>query len=26
MLIMQVYHDFDRIPDFGHMLDSGRKI
>jgi hypothetical protein len=26
MIIMQVYHDSDRIRDFSHMSDSGRKI
>jgi hypothetical protein len=26
MLTMQVYHDFNRMRDFGHMPDSGRKI
>jgi hypothetical protein len=24
--MMQVYHDFGRMRDFGHMADSGRKM
>jgi hypothetical protein len=26
MLIMQVYHDSDRMRDFGHMSNSGQKM